>query len=108
MGAGDEPYVDVVFKKIFGVNANSNLLKSLINSIVSKEDHVETVTLMDPHNLPNHRTDKPSILDIKAIGSNGKYFNIEIQVSDRGNYDKRALYYWARLYADQIGDWRRL
>ena len=47
--------------------------------------------------------DKSSIMDLKAKSHSGKYFNIEIQVEDVGDYTKRALYYWARLYADQIG-----
>lgn len=32
------PRVDIAFKKLFGVEENKNLLISLINSIVSKED----------------------------------------------------------------------
>ena len=32
----------------------------------------------------------------------GKRFNIEIQISDEADYDKRALYYWAKLYTEQL------
>ena len=96
------PRVDIAFKKIFGVEENKDLLISLINSIVSEEDQVEQVTLLNPYNPRNFRDDKLSILDIKAIGNNGKMFNIEIQISDEADYDKRALYYWARLYTEQL------
>lgn len=41
-------------------------------------------------------------IDIKAQGKCGKRFNIEIQITDDGNYDKRALYYWAKLYSEQL------
>ena len=34
------PRVDLAFKKLFGVEENKDLLISLINSIVSKEDQV--------------------------------------------------------------------
>jgi len=96
------PRVDIAFKKIFGVEENKDLLISLINSIVSKEDQVVDVTLLNPYNPKNFRQDKLSILDIKAKGENGKRYNIEIQISDEADYDKRALYYWAKLYTEQL------
>ena len=96
------PRVDIAFKKIFGVEENKDLLISLINSIVGEEDQVAEVTLLNPYNPKNFRQDKLSILDIKAQGTDGKRFNIEIQISDEADYDKRALYYWAKLYTEQL------
>jgi predicted transposase/invertase (TIGR01784 family) len=96
------PRVDLAFKKIFGVEENKDLLISLINSIVGQDDQVEDVTLLNPYNPKNFRQDKLSILDIKAKGIDGKRFNIEIQISDEADYDKRALYYWAKLYTEQL------
>ena len=96
------PRVDIAFKKIFGVEENKDLLISLINSIVGKEDQVKEVTLLNPYNPKNFKQDKLSILDIKAKGTTGKRFNIEIQISDEADYDKRALYYWAKLYTEQL------
>jgi predicted transposase/invertase (TIGR01784 family) len=96
------PRVDIAFKKIFGVEENKDLLIALINSIVSEEDQVEDVTLLNPYNPKNFRKDKLSVLDIKAMGQDGKRFNIEIQISDEADYDKRALYYWGKLYTEQM------
>jgi predicted transposase/invertase (TIGR01784 family) len=96
------PRVDVAFKKIFGVEENKDLLISLINSIVSKEDQIADLTLLNPYNPQNFYRDKLSVLDIKAKGIDGKRFNIEIQISDEADYDKRALYYWAKLYTEQL------
>lgn len=96
------PRVDIAFKKIFGVEENKDLLISLINSIVSAEDQVSDVTLLNPYNPQNFKTDKLSILDIKAVNQEGKRFNIEIQISDEADYDKRALYYWAKIYTEQL------
>ncbi|MGI2262370.1 Rpn family recombination-promoting nuclease/putative transposase [Candidatus Cardinium hertigii] len=96
------PKVDLAFKKIFGVEENKDLLIELINATVSKEDQVVDVTLLNPYNPKNFRSDKLSILDIKAISETGKRFNIEIQITDEADYDKRALYYWAKLYTDQL------
>ncbi|WP_342265247.1 Rpn family recombination-promoting nuclease/putative transposase [Cardinium endosymbiont of Philonthus spinipes] len=96
------PKVDLAFKKIFGVEENKDLLIALINATVAPEDQVVDVTLLNPYNPKNFRTDKLSILDIKAVGETGKRFNIEIQITDESDYDKRALYYWAKLYTEQL------
>ncbi len=96
------PKVDLAFKKIFGVEENKDLTISLLNSIVSKEDQVEDITFLNPYNIQNFDKDKLSVLDIKAKGHNGKLFNIEIQVAEEADYPKRALYYWSRLYSEQM------
>lgn len=96
------PRIDICFKKLFGVEENKDLLISLINSIVGQEDQVSDVTILNPYNAQNFKKDKLSILDVKAQGADGKRFNIEIQISDEADYDKRALYYWAKLYTEQL------
>lgn len=96
------PRVDIAFKKIFGVEENKDLLISLINSIVDPQDQVTEVTLLNPYNPKNFSQEKLSILDIKAKNQEGKRYNIEIQISDEADYDKRALYYWAKLYTEQL------
>jgi predicted transposase/invertase (TIGR01784 family) len=96
------PRVDIAFKKLFGVEENKDLLISLINSIVSKEDEVEDVELLNPYNPKNFKKDKLSILDIKARNKQGALYNIEMQIANEGDYDKRALYCWAKLYTSQL------
>ncbi len=96
------PRIDIAFKKIFGVEENKDLLISLINSIVSEEDQVEDLKILNPYNVQSFREDKLSILDIKAKGLNGHQFNVEIQLTDEANYEKRALYYWSKLYIEQL------
>lgn len=96
------PRIDIAFRKIFGVEENKDLLISFINSVVSEEDQVADVDILNPYNPQNFANDKLSILDVKARGENGKIFNIEIQIANEGDYDKRALFYWAKLYTEQL------
>lgn len=96
------PRVDIAFKKIFGVEENKDLLISLVNSIVGEADRIVQATLLNPYNPKNFKRDKLSIVDIKAKGETGKRYNIEIQISDEADYDRRALYYWAKLYTEQL------
>ena len=96
------PRVDIAFKKIFGVEENKDLLISLINSVMAEEDQVVEIKLLNPYNIKDFKTDKLSVLDIKAKSIDGRRFNIEMQVADEADYDKRALYYWAKLYTEQL------
>lgn len=96
------PRVDFAFKKLFGSEENADLLISLINSIVSPEDKVARIELKNPYNTKNFGKDKLSILDIKAQDERGRWYNIEMQITDQEYYDRRALYYWSRLYNAQL------
>ena len=96
------PRIDLCFKKLFGSSENKDILIDFINSVISEADQVVDITLLNPYNAQSFVGDKLSILDIKAEDNDGKLFNIEIQISDQEDYDKRALYYWAKLYSDQM------
>jgi len=98
------PCVDFAFKKLFGSEENKDLLISLINAIVSEEDQVVEVELKNPFNLADYRADKISILDIKAKAENGRWFNVEMQIREDNNFDKRAIYYWAKLVTEQLSE----
>lgn len=97
-----DPRVDVAFKKLFGAEENRDLLISLINSIVSEEDRVVHVDILNPYNLQDFKKDKLTVLDIKARDTRGQLYNIEMQVIDEDDYDKRALLYWAKMYSGQL------
>ena len=98
------PRVDFAFKKLFGSEENKDLLISLINAIVSEEEQVVEVELKNPYNLADYRAGKMSILDIKAKSEQGRWFNVEMQISEDYNFDKRAIYYWAKLVTEQLSE----
>ena len=58
--------------------------------------------IKNPHNAKTFKDDKLSILDIKAKGSNNKWYCIEMQIMDQEYYDDRALYYWSKVYNAQL------
>jgi predicted transposase/invertase (TIGR01784 family) len=98
------PRVDIAFKKIFGVEENKDILISLLNSIISEEDQVDEIELLNPYNERNFKKDKLSILDIKARNKHTKtHFLIEMQLAEEVDYPKRGLYSWARVYSNQLG-----
>ena len=96
------PRVDFAFKKLFGSEENKDILIDFINSIISEKDQVKDLILKNPYNEKSFENDKLSILDIKAQDEKNNWFNIEMQIFTQSYYEKRALYYWARIYNSQL------
>ena len=99
---------DFVFKALFGREdeTSKELLIELLNDILRAkgEDLIVSVEYLNPFNYKEHEFDKLSVLDIKAKTEKGERVNIEVQVKQEDNYRKRSLYYWAKTYAETIGE----
>ena len=102
------PMYDFVFKALFGREdeVSKELLIELMNDILRAkgEDLIVSVEYLNPFNYKEHEFDKLSVLDIKAKTDKGERVNIEVQVKQDNNYRKRSLYYWAKTYAETIGE----
>ncbi|KOC31614.1 Rpn family recombination-promoting nuclease/putative transposase [Clostridium botulinum] len=96
------PKVDFVFKRIFGNEKHPEILISFLNAVMKPKDLIESVQIKNSDIEKEHIEDKYSRLDIKAITNKGEYINIEIQVKNEYNMIKRSLYYWSKMFEDQI------
>ncbi len=96
------PKVDLVFKKLFGSEENTDILLSLINSILPADRQIAQLTLKNPYNLSDYLQGKLSILDIKAEDEHGKQYDIEMQLQGSSFYGKRTLFYWAKMFGSQL------
>jgi predicted transposase/invertase (TIGR01784 family) len=47
-------------------------------------------------------TKKECILDLKALSDSRTHIDIEMQVLDLKSMEKRSLFYWAKMYLDQL------
>ncbi len=100
-----DPKNDVVFQKIFGSPENEDILISFLNALLERTEkekikHVEYVDtkLSDIEAVD----DKIGILDVRVITEKGTHINVEIQLINRYNMINRTLFYWSRLYSNQI------
>ena len=96
------PKIDFVFKKIFGNEKHPEILISFLNAVMEPTDPIKSVQIKNSDIEKEHIEDKYSRLDIKAITNSGEYINVEIQVKNEYNMIKRSLYYWSKLYEEQI------
>jgi predicted transposase/invertase (TIGR01784 family) len=98
------PRVDFAFKKLFGSEENKDRLLALINAILAERVAIEEIELKNPYNLADYQAGKISILDIKARDDRGRWLNIEMQIGQDLNFDKRAIYYWSKLVTEQLSE----
>jgi predicted transposase/invertase (TIGR01784 family) len=97
------PRVKYVLMKLFGLEENKMLLKSLINAILSPDEQLNEIILVYPNNNEKDTwCDKFYIPEIKGIDKKGCYCNIEIKVEDHSTYGKYKLEDWTELYSDQL------
>ena len=95
------PKLDYVFKRIFGYVGNENITKSLLNSILNVK--IEKLTLdVNPILEKDLFDDKIGILDIKAKLNDETLCDIEMQIVDKKDIEKRVLFYWSKLYSQEL------
>ena len=92
---------DYVFKRIFGHLGNEDITLDLLKSI-TKEEITDIELDSNPITEKDIFDDKVGILDIKAKLNGTINCDIEMQVVDRKNVEKRILFYWSKMYTSSI------
>jgi predicted transposase/invertase (TIGR01784 family) len=91
---------DTLFKMLFV--KYPELLKKLVAALLSiSYESIEQFDITNPNITPEELGKKFCRLDINMT-VNGQIVDLEIQVSDEGNYPERSLFYWAREFSTGI------
>lgn len=96
------PKIDFVFKKIFGSEEHPEILISFLNAVLKPIKPIVSVNIKNSDLEKDYIEDKFSRLDVKAVTSNNEIINIEIQLKNEYNMIQRSLYYWSKLYEEQL------
>ena len=96
------PQIDFVFKKIFGTEKNKPILINFLNAVIKPTTPIKDVEIKNNDIDKDFIEDKFSRLDVKATTSNKEHINIEIQIKNEYNMIQRTLYYWSKMYSEQI------
>lgn len=98
------PKIDFVFKKIFGSEEHPEVLISFLNAVLKQKNKIVEVEIKNSDIEKAYIEDKFSRLDVKAKTNNKEIINIEIQLKNEYNMIQRSLYYWSKLYEDQLNE----
>ena len=95
------PKIDVVFHMIFGEQEHEKITKRLIKDVIG--ENVETIKLeKNPYLWGKQAEDKLGIIDIRAVINDKNPVDIEMQVLNKHDIEKRILFYWTKLYLKQL------
>ena len=95
------PKIDYVFKRIFGRQGNESITKSFISAVLNQ--NITDVVLESDATLPQDiLDDKVGILDVKVKIDNHTNCDIEMQIVDKKNIEKRILFYCSKMYVQSI------
>ena len=95
------PKNDFIFKRLFGHEGNEEITKDLVSSIIG--ENIRKLEFKNPYLLGDIHEDKEEILDVRVELDNNILCDIEIQVANEHNIEKRILDYWSKLYRTSIG-----
>ena len=95
------PKIDVVFRMLFGEQKHERITKKLIEDVI--EEKVEKIELeQTPYLWGNQADDKLGIIDVRATINDKNPIDIEMQILNNHDIEKRILFYWSKLYLKQI------
>jgi len=98
------PLSDIFIRYLLGSEQNKDLLIDFTNAVLTEKGYPELVELeiLNPFNLSSSAMSKESIVDIKAKDRSGRYINVEIQIDAKLGFEQRSLFYWAKMYSQQL------
>ena len=95
------PYTDFGFKKLFGEEANKDLLIDFLNTLLPKKHRVKTLEFRNPEHLGTSASDRRTVFDVFCDAENGEKFIVEMQKEDQEFFKDRTVFYSTHLIQDQ-------
>ena len=94
---------DYAFKRVFGAEENKDVLQDLLQCILDiPPETIAGLELLDKEFHKELLSEKLGILDIKLRLKDGTFVDIEIQNNWHFDFPERTLYYWSKMYNENI------
>lgn len=95
------PYTDFGFKKLFGEEANKDLLIDFLNTLLPQKHQIEKLTFRNPEVLGVAASDRRAVFDIYCENAKGEPFIVEMQKAEQEFFKDRSVYYTAHPVREQ-------
>ena len=99
------PLNDYLFYKVMGEKGDEKQLLGFLNAVLghSGKEPIESVEILENKALTADVINgKSCILDVKAVLADGTMLNIEVQLRNEHNIDRRSLFHWSRMYSESL------
>ena len=95
-----KPKIDVVFQSLFS-KKNEKITKAFAEAML--DEKVKKITINDDKELFREKPeDKLGILDLELDINDKEKVDVEIQLVDRSNIQERLLFYFSKLYYNEV------
>ena len=95
------PLNDFLFLKVMGEKGDEPQLLGFLNAVLgcSGKEPIESVEIFENTSFEKDIINgKSCILDVLAVLHDGTKVNIEVQLSNQYNMERRSLFYWSKVY----------
>jgi predicted transposase/invertase (TIGR01784 family) len=101
------PYTAFGFKKLFGEEANKDLLIDFLNQLLPLQHQIASLTFKNAENLPDLSSERKAIFDIHCKAVSGVHFVVEMQKAKINYFKDRTLFYLTFPIREQAqrGEW---
>ena len=92
---------DLLFKFVFGKEERRHFTIDFLNSVLSESlgHRISDIEFSPTEQIPYNKADKAPRLDVACRLDTGELVDVEVQVVNRHNMDKRTLAYWTYMYS---------
>ena len=102
------PFTDFGFKKLFGEEANKDILMDFLNELLREEQgEIKSITFLKNEHIGSLDSDRRAIFDIYCENERGDKFIVEMQKAKQDYFKDRSVFYATFPIREQAerGDW---
>lgn len=99
------PMNDVIFKFIFGKEERKHITIDFLNAMLQDDlgHPIADIVFAPSEMTPANNNDKLTRLDVACTLDSGEQVDVEVQVVNYKDMQRRTLYYWSQLYLSGLG-----
>lgn len=86
-------YTDFAFKKLFGTEANKELLISFLNSLFDGTEVIKDLTYLNVEHIGHNAAERKAVFDVYCENEKGEKFLIEMQKAEQEYFKDRSIFY---------------
>ncbi len=86
------PYTDFGFKRLFGEEANKDLLIDFLNALLPEYHRIKTLDFRNVEQLGVVAADRKAVYDLYCTAENGEHFIVEMQKAKQNWFKDRAIF----------------
>lgn len=94
------PMNDVLFKFIFANEDRKQVTIDFLNAVLNRQDQkaIKDIQFKNSEIVPLFEEDKLTRFDIFCVTEEGTQIDVEVQVVNKKNMERRTLFYWSQMY----------